>query len=157
MHNINKFSLKTVSIFAFIAILIILTIDSSAKDPLTETPVFNKFLHYKFDNENTSLFISKKNYFSVLKKQKFFKDSVPAKQLLTSDSIPLKKADSLSIKDSAMIKDTLITKDTIPYKLAKNALEAPLEYTAEDSMVIEVPKKKVTLYYNYLPIWSSYE
>lgn len=119
MHNINKFSLKTVSIFAFIAILITLTIDSSGKNLLTEIPVFNKSLHHKIDNENTHLFISKKNYFSVLEKQKIFKDTVPAKQFLTSDSIPLIRADSLSIKDSAMIKDTLIIKDTIPYKLAK--------------------------------------
>lgn len=91
---------------------------------------------------------SKKNYFSVAKKQKLVKDTLPAKDTvplispLSPDSLIVasdttKKSDSLSVKESA---------DTIPYKLAKNALTAPVEYFAEDSMILDILHKTATLY-----------
>ena len=36
--------------------------------------------------------------------------------------------------------------DTLLYKLSKNAIDTVLEYTAEDSMVLDVPGKLITLY-----------
>ena len=36
--------------------------------------------------------------------------------------------------------------DTLHYKLAKNALEAPMEYTAEDSMVLTFRKNSNALW-----------
>lgn len=83
-------------------------------------------------------------------------DSIPSRYSAAADSIPLKNIDSLSEKkfDSLSKKnipdslhtDTLKTADTIHYDLAKNALESPLDYSAEDSMVIDVKGKTVTLY-----------
>ena len=160
MHYINKFSLKNISISAFTAILIILTIDSSGENSFTKINGFNKHSHPELANKNIQRFLSKKKHFSVLEKQKFLKDTLPETDRLSSDTIPFKNkdslfaknADSLFIKDSLSVKDSLSTKDSVTvkdsiyYKLAANALEAPVEYTAEDSMVIDVPGKKVTLY-----------
>jgi LPS-assembly protein len=39
-----------------------------------------------------------------------------------------------------------IKKDTIAFKTTKGALDAPVTYHADDSMVLDVPTKKITLY-----------
>ena len=88
----------------------------------------------------------KEKLFSVAKKQNFPKDTLPLKNNAFADTIPFHKSDSLAIKDSLARKDSLLQADTLHYKLAKNALEAPVEYSAEDSMVLDVPGKTVTLY-----------
>src|SRR5205085_10043888 len=38
------------------------------------------------------------------------------------------------------------TKDTFDFKVSTDSLDAPISYDAEDSMVLEVPTKKITLY-----------
>ena len=80
-------------------------------------------------------------------------DTIPAKNNNLADSVPPKITDSISLKnvDSLPSNDTSITKksaDTIHYDLAKNALTAPVVYSADDSMVIDVKGKTVTLYGN---------
>ncbi len=46
--------------------------------------------------------------------------------------------------DTDLIKKT--TADTFPFKISKDALNAPIVYHAEDSMVMYVPEKKIVLY-----------
>ncbi len=92
---------------------------------------------------------------------------------LTADTIPIKKADTLPLnntKDSGLVRgdsakmiqplagitgikdsskvDTLIknTADTFSFKTSKDTLDAPVKYHADDSMVLEVPEKKLILY-----------
>lgn len=147
MYNRNKFSLKTTFPIAFTAILFVLMSGAASSS--------GKNFQKGHSNLNHSpLFISsKKDHFSVAKKQNFLKDTVPRVNTLSNDTVPHKiviVTDSISRKkiDSLSKKDTTIKEpaDTIHFKLAKNALEAPVEYTAEDSMVIDVPGKTVTLY-----------
>src|SRR6185312_7784125 len=147
MYNRNKFSLKTTFPIAFTAILFVLVsgaANSSGKN-------FSK--RHSNLNHSSRFISSKKKHFSVAEKQKFLRDTIPRPDSLSNDTVPHKiviVTDSISRK----INDTLSKKDstskepadTIHFKLAKNALEAPVEYTAEDSMVIDVPGKTVTLY-----------
>ena len=143
MHKINKFSSKTFSLLTAITILFILTVES--KDKKASYQPFHTFL----TQNNDTIIPSKKNHFTVAKKQNLSKDTLLKKNNLSEDTIPsiksdslINKSDSLSKNDSSFRKTT----DTLHFKLAKNALEAPIEYTAEDSMVLDVPAKTVTLY-----------
>jgi hypothetical protein len=133
----NKFSPKTISPIAFTAILFVLIIASvnSSGKKIKDYPNFNSL---------SSKFIpSKKNHFSVAEKQKFLNDTVPLLNNISGDTIPTQKNDSGANKDTSIIHKTA---DTFHFKSAKNALEAPVEYTAEDSMVVDVTGKTVTLY-----------
>jgi hypothetical protein len=69
-------------------------------------------------------------------------DTVPKnKQPETPDST---QKDSLNAFAS---RDTVITKtDTSTFKISKDSLDAQIEYTASDSVVLDVPNKKITLY-----------
>ena len=63
------------------------------------------------------------------------------------DTIP-KKSDSLRrIADTIPSKDTIINKtDTVNVPASEDSLDAPVAYKASDSMVLNVPDKKITLY-----------
>jgi lipopolysaccharide assembly outer membrane protein LptD (OstA) len=148
MQRIYKFSSKSPLLPAFTAILFVLiftAFNSNGKN------IFKKITNLKNpdnstqkDSSGSSLEnFSKKTLFSVAEKRNFNTDTLPLSDKTSSDSIPQNKKDSLTNKDTSLHK---INMDTISYKLAKNALEAPVEYTAEDSMVIDVPGKRVTLY-----------
>lgn len=93
--------------------------------------------------------ISKENLFSVAKKQKIVKDTIPLVQTLHLDSLKkIKSTDSLItvLPDTIPQSDSAKTKDTIPYRLAKNALTSIVEYSAEDSLVLYIPQRTATLY-----------
>src|SRR5690242_5605269 len=162
MQNRNEICPKNILPFALTAFLFFFGITAvKSKDHVSQKHFFSGGIN----NSGPQLISSKENIFSVSKKQKFSndsipiknnisvdssqvknhfsKDSVPAFQNISGDSIPGAKNDSLERKDS-------VTKsaDTIHYNLAKNALEAPVDYSAEDSMVIDVAAKTVTLYGN---------
>lgn len=78
------------------------------------------------------------------------------KSLTQTDTLPgvesrLVKKDSLSKKDSvpSAKKDSSIkvqVKDTFDLKLSKDSLDSPIEYSASDSMVLDIPNKKLYLY-----------
>lgn len=83
------------------------------------------------------------------------KDTVYAQQksnvALVKDTIPkaYSTTDSLSQKNTATKKfDTLIVPkiDTIQYQISKDSLDAPVVYHADDSMVLDIPTKKMILY-----------
>ncbi len=62
------------------------------------------------------------------------------------DTVPVKK-DSISVVDSSMATDSVIQKiDTFNLKVSKDSIDAPVDFTAEDSMVIDIPGDKVYLY-----------
>jgi LPS-assembly protein len=63
-----------------------------------------------------------------------------------AQNYPSLLADTFSIK--RIKKDTVIVPkvDTLPYKVSKDNLDAPVKYQAEDSMVLDVPAKKILLY-----------
>ncbi len=75
---------------------------------------------------------------------------------LTVDTLPFNKTDAqkLSVKNQndsvAVVKiaDTTIinTIDTLNYRPSKDALDAPVIYHADDSMVMDIPAKKIILY-----------
>ncbi len=137
MYRINKFSLKTLFLLTAMAILFIMTVESKDKSAF-----YQPFLTSLTYNSDTTI-PSKENHFSVAKKQNLLKDTLPQKNNLPTDTTLSKKSDSLSKKDTSVF---IKTADTLRFKSAKNALEAPMEYTAEDSMVLDVPAKTVTLY-----------
>ena len=75
------------------------------------------------------------------------KDTVPpaARRLINKN--PLLKNDSLPTAK----KDTSVkvqVKDTFDLKLSKDSLTAPIEFSATDSMVLDIPNKKIYLYNN---------
>lgn len=84
---------------------------------------------------------SKKSFFSVSKKPKLEKDTIPGQIIIQKDSLKI-SADSL-FKDTTDKKNKA---DTLPYKLSKNALTSPVEYYAEDSLVLNIAEKTATLY-----------
>ncbi|MET0243601.1 MAG: putative LPS assembly protein LptD, partial [Flavitalea sp.] len=61
-----------------------------------------------------------------------------------NDTIPSRR-DSLS-GDSLSRRDSISTSDTFGVKLSKDSLDAPVEYSAVDSMVLDVPNNKIILY-----------
>jgi LPS-assembly protein len=110
--------------------------------------VANSLFHNIFFNFSDTTIPSKKNHFSVSEKQNFLKDTLPLKNKTFNDTLPIHKKFAFDKNDSLFTSDSLlkINRDTPVYKLAKNALEAPVEYTAEDSMVLDVPANIITLY-----------
>jgi LPS-assembly protein len=96
----------------------------------------------------TVTFNSPANYSSRLHFCKFLtasSDSIPpGKKPL--DTIPKSIKDSL-LKDSVTLKDTAIQKtDSFEYKVSKDSLDAPINYSAMDSVVLDVPTNMGTLY-----------
>lgn len=59
------------------------------------------------------------------------------------DTPPIKKP----VADSVHVKDTTVNVvDTFAIKTSKDSLDAPVDYHADDSMVLDVPAKKIYLY-----------
>ncbi|MEJ7738666.1 MAG: putative LPS assembly protein LptD [Chitinophagaceae bacterium] len=70
------------------------------------------------------------------------------KATTVTDTVPAVKSRSDTIP--ANVIDTAIKKvqvtDTIDVKISKDSLDAPVTYSASDSMVLDVPSKKITLF-----------
>jgi LPS-assembly protein len=73
-------------------------------------------------------------------------DTIPNK----TDTIPtVRDSAFIKSKDSASIKlndSTSLKSDTFDVKMSKDSLDAPIHYSASDSIVMDVPSKKVILY-----------
>lgn len=69
-------------------------------------------------------------------------------EYLFLDTIPPFKSDSLKkITDTIPGKDSTVTSiDSFTVKMSKDSLDAPVNYEAADSMVFDVPRKKIILY-----------
>ncbi len=73
------------------------------------------------------------------------RDSTAANVLL-NDTIPVQK-DSLNRTDSLQLNDSTVQKiDTFNLKISKDSIDAPVDFEAEDSMVIDIPGQKIYLY-----------
>ncbi len=72
-----------------------------------------------------------------------FKDTIPVRNIRQRDTSINKRPDSSRYKDT-----TIQKKDTIDIKTSKDSLDAPVDYSASDSMVMDVPAKKIWLYNN---------
>ncbi|MES2850090.1 MAG: putative LPS assembly protein LptD, partial [Bacteroidota bacterium] len=126
MMNIHKVKLKYISApVAFVAFLLV-TVLAGGKLHAQQKPPAGK----------------------NIKQKPARKDSAA----ITDTTIKFAPADSILLKDSTSInlgqkKDTpVITIDTITAKYSKDSLNAPIFYHADDSMVMDVPAKKITLY-----------
>ncbi|MEJ7626927.1 MAG: putative LPS assembly protein LptD [Ferruginibacter sp.] len=77
-------------------------------------------------------------------------DTIPVKNFPanTTDTIPVLQKSSDLLKKDTTRKDTITTPriDTFSFKTSSEALSAPVTYHADDSMVVDVPKKKMYLY-----------
>ena len=126
------------------AILCILTVQSKDK-------YFNSSFSFKFLTSSSDTIVpAKKNNISVEEKLKSQNDTLPQKIVAAADTFHLNKNDTLLNKnDTLPLADTSLLKktaDTLKYKTAKNAPDTVIEYTAEDSMVVSIPTKTITLY-----------
>ena len=81
---------------------------------------------------------------------------------LTTDTIPVKTINAATIdssknKNQAVVADSfnrnkiadtniVVKTDTFSFKTSKEALDAPVVYHADDSMVMYIPEKKIILY-----------
>ena len=144
MDMINKVSLKYISALMVPAILCILTVQSKDK-------YFNSSFSFKFLTSSSDTIVpAKKNNISVEEKLKSQNDTLPQKIVAAADTFHLNKNDTLLNKnDTLPLADTSLLKktaDTLKYKTAKNAPDTVIEYTAEDSMVVSIPTKTITLY-----------
>ncbi len=88
---------------------------------------------------------TKKNYFD--KNLTAVADTLPVKPALP-DTIPRKisVADSLPRNNSDSNAITVQKVDTLHLAVSKDSLDAPVSYSASDSMVLDVPTKKIKLY-----------
>ncbi len=116
MNHLNKGKAKYISVLALLLMVLSLTSNSNAGDFIKKD--FHSFLTY--------------------------------------DTIPLNKKDSLKLKGNIQtepvaankIADTniVIKTDTFSFRTSKDALDAPVFYHADDSMVMDIPGKKIILY-----------
>ena len=98
--------------------------------------------------KSTANYSNHQNFYTALTAQQ---DTVPQKN---KDSLakrpPLNPADTLkrdSLSKINALPDTSIVKiDTFDLKLSKDTLDAPVDYEAEDSVVVLIQDKKVVLY-----------
>ncbi|MHA4846805.1 putative LPS assembly protein LptD [Flavitalea antarctica] len=80
------------------------------------------------------------------------RDTLPGRNGIQQSNLPRRDTlpgnrDSLLRRDSARGRDSLVnTSDTFGLKLSKDSLDAPVEYSALDSMVLDVPSNKIILY-----------
>ena len=92
MQNRNEFRSQNILPFVFTAFLLVClysTVKSSDLSSKKKYPV-----SFSGNYKDSELISSKKNHFSVAKKQKFIWDSVPAAGNKIIDSIPSKTTDS---------------------------------------------------------------
>lgn len=136
MYMVNKVSSKYTSALILSAILSILAVHSSNKNSTDSS--FHSFLTTRTD----TIPANKKNI-PVEEKLKSQNDTLPVKIVYTADTISFNKADSLFKNDTTGINTNF---DTIPYATSKNAPDTVIAYTAEDSMVVDIPGKAITLY-----------
>ncbi|HSQ43842.1 MAG TPA: putative LPS assembly protein LptD [Ginsengibacter sp.] len=140
---INKVSVKYILALMVSIVLCILTVQSKDKR------LHHFYFHSSLTSNADTIIPAKKKNITVDKKLKSENDTLPRK-IVATDTIPLGKKDTASInKKDSLPGDTLALKtkaDTLSYVTSKNAPDTVIEYTAEDSMVVNVPAKTITLY-----------
>ncbi len=143
MYKRCKVNYKSVLIAAFAAILLYgITVRGSAA--LHSGTSFFSPLTFLL-NDTTPVPVQKKPIRQKTLTAKTDSVIVQPKDML-NDSIPSKK-DSLNRVDTIKRNDSTIQRiDTFDLKISKDSIDAPVEFEAEDSMVIDIPGQKVYLY-----------
>jgi len=125
MNNYNKGKAKYILASMMLALFITVTIASSTDKAFTIQ--FFKTLTTDTIPTKASRVVP------ATKKQK-----IPNK-----DTIPTNQSDSTKTLDSI---GNRIVVDTFGFKISKDSLDAPVVYHADDSMILDVPNKKILLY-----------
>jgi LPS-assembly protein len=140
MSKRGKNSLKFNFLLVFLACLLSITHDAAA----------HYIPHESFYNQLTILQDSLKPAKAVKKNspsQKAVSDTVPVKKDNLQRQDSLKRRDSLQRRDTTGARDSLVnTTDTFGLRLSKDSLDAPVEYSAADSMVLDIVTNKIILY-----------
>ncbi|HVZ96880.1 MAG TPA: putative LPS assembly protein LptD, partial [Chitinophagaceae bacterium] len=138
MNKTNKVSPKSSFAFICAALACILIVQCrTTHEHSTKLKSHKNSAIFPTDTSTTA----KKNNNPVGKMLKSENDTFAQKIVRSGDTIHLN--DSLVKRDtSALTKN----EDTIRYKISKNAPDTSIAYTAEDSMVVDVPGKTITLY-----------
>lgn len=138
MMNVHKVKLKYIS--APVAIAIILSVTALAGGKLHVSRGFQRSVYSTLTTDSLPL--------PPRSKKPLRQSKAPA-----ADSVkPIRQADSIPVNDSLFTKDStgndsLIAKtDTFHVKVSNAGLDAPIFYHADDSMVMDVPAKKIVLY-----------
>ena len=132
MNYTNKVRSKYISAWLCSTLFIILTVQS--RDKHLYQNVFHNLLTPATDTVPVSDTINPlKNQFPALV------NKVESR----SDTIPQNILNINAGNDSAIV---IEVKDTFNFKISRDSLDAPIAYDAEDSMVLDVPSKKITLY-----------
>lgn len=66
-------------------------------------------------------------------------DTIPPRRI--ADSLRNAKTDTIPLNDS-----TKLVQKTFSYKVSKDSLDGPIDYSAKDSLVMDVPKKVIILF-----------
>jgi len=125
MNNYNKGKAKYILASMMLALFIGVTIASSMDKGFT-----NQF----FKTLTTDTIPTKATPQVLATKTQ----NVPVK-----DTVPTIKSDSTKTLDSL---GNIIVVDTFGFKISKDSLDAPVVYHADDSMILDVPNKKILLY-----------
>jgi len=125
MNNYNKGKAKYILASMMLALFITVTIASSSDNAL-----LNQF--YKTLTTDT-----------IPTKAAPVIPANKTQQPIANDTIPPIKSDSTKTLDSL---GNVIVVDTFGFKISKDSLDAPVVYHADDSMILDVPNKKILLY-----------
>jgi hypothetical protein len=147
MIHTNKVSLNYKSAWLLAALFSVLTVQS--KDKVSFKNSFCNLLTCQADTTKKN-----KNKVHLPKKAQELKQEIPqpidinAVDTPAVDTPKTLRVDTSGIDTSIVIqtKDTIDLKDTIDFKVSKDSLDAPISYDAEDSMILDVPSQKITLY-----------
>jgi LPS-assembly protein len=154
MNMLNKVSLKYTSFLIAAVIVFIVTVQSE------DITFFHASFHTLIISPSDTIIPVKKKNNPVVEKLKYVNDTLLKKIVPANDTIIAGQMDLISaidvynsfvrngIPDSLIKNDTgrIKNMDTLQYISSKNAPDTVIEYTAEDSMVLDVPGKTVTLY-----------
>jgi len=131
MNNTNKVSSKYKSAWVLGLVFCILTVQS--KDKSNHLFFFHNYLTALPDTIKPG---KKRTVPPAIKKD-------------NADSFKTEKKYNPAEEKKYNPADTLIIgveKDTVDLKISKDSLDAPVAYNADDSMILDVPTKKITLY-----------
>jgi len=136
MNHHNKGKAKKILAWLSALLLLILTLYTNAGS------VKRVYFHISLTSDTTLLKKKKAKNAAILKdtiSQK--KDSITERGII--DTVITDVADTTKkVKKDSVI---LVT-DTIPLRISKDSLDAPVTYHADDSMILDVPGKKILLY-----------
>ena len=133
MRNQNKGKAKYILASCCFTVLIILTYCSIAANT-NQNNFHNKLTKATKSNiDDLQFLVKSQNKFESINVQQFVSRDTPPVKVVTIDSLR---------KDSTQ----RVVVDTFDFKISKDTLDGPVVYHADDSMVLDVPGKKLLLY-----------